>query len=216
MNIPNKIDTKKIGETMTGFYQKHPLISHLILIFVTGVFLVLLSQLFLDIWTEHGKTAVVPDIKGVSYNTAAGLLAENGLGIEVTDSVYDSASVPGTVTESWPRPRTTVKPGRTVYVTINALMPRQVQIATPLKDVSSRQAVAYLQGLGLKDVRIDYVPGTFDDLVQGVYYNQARIDMGSVIPVTASVRVVVTKAVSAESVSQAADSLSSDQNEVIE
>ncbi len=198
---------------MTGFYQKHPIISHLLLVIVTGVFLVLLTQVFLDIWTEHGKTAVVPDIKGVSYNTAAGLLAENGLGIEVTDSVYDSASKPGTVTESWPRPHTTVKPGRTVYVTINALSPRKVQIATPLKDVSSRQAVAYLQGLGLKDVTVDYVPGTFDDLVQGVYYNQSRIDMGSVIPVTAKVRVVVTKAVSTEAESQA-DSLSTDQNEI--
>ena len=188
----------KVGEAMTGFYQKHPLLSHLVLIAVTSVFLTLLVLLFLDIWTDHGKTATVPDIKGVSYQTAAGLLAENGLGIEVSDSVYDSGSAPGTVTESWPRPRTTVKPGRTVYVTINALSPREVTITIPLSDISSRQAVAYLEGLGLKNVRVEYVAGRFDDLVQGVYFNGRKLGNGSVIPVTASVTVVVSRASDAD------------------
>ncbi len=183
-----------IGEIMTGFYQKHPLLSHIMLIAVTAVFLSLAALLFLDIWTDHGKTATVPDIKGVPYTTAATLLDECGLGIEVSDSVYDSSSAPGIVTESWPRPHTTVKPGRTVYVTINALSPRQITINVPLVDISSRQAVAYLEGLGLKNIRTEYVPGQFDDLVKGAYCNGRQLGNGSVIPITASVTVIVTRA----------------------
>lgn len=192
-NSENK-PRRGIGEIMTGFYQKHPLLSHIMLIAVTAVFLSLAALLFLDVWTDHGKTATVPDIKGVPYTTAATLLDECGLGIEVSDSVYDSSSAPGIVTKSWPRAHTTVKPGRTVYVTINALSPRQITINVPLVDISSRQAVAYLEGLGLKNIRTEYVPGQFDDLVKGAYYNGRQLGNGSVIPITASVTVIVTRA----------------------
>ncbi len=201
---------RTLVEVMTAFYQRHPILSHLMLIAVSAVFLALLALLFLDIWTDHGKTATVPDVKGVPYTTAAKLLQENGLGIEVSDSVYDSSTVPGTVTESWPRPRTTVKPGRTVYVTINALSPRQVTVNIPLSDISSRQAIAYLEGLGLKNIRTEYVAGKFDDLVKGVYYNGRQLGNGSVIPVTASVTVVVSRAVAEDipAATSAADSFS--------
>lgn len=192
---------RSVVEVMTGFYQKHPLLSHFVLICITGFFLALLALLFLDIWTDHGKTATVPDVKGVPYTTAAKLLQENGLGIEVSDSVYDSATPPGTVTESWPRPRTTVKPGRTVYVTINALSPREVTVSIPLVDISSRQAVAYLEGLGIRNIRTEYVGGKFDDLVKGVYYKGRQLGNGSVIPVTAAITVVVTRAMPEETAS---------------
>lgn len=179
---------------MTGFYSKHPIISHVVLIIMSGVFLALLALLFLDIWTEHGKTSTVPDIKGVPYSQAILLLDEAGMEIEISDSVYDSSARPGTVMESWPRALTTVKPGRKVFVTVNAFSPRKITVSMPIKDISYRQAVAYLEGLGLTSIRTDYVTGEFDDLVKGAYVGGKQIEPGMTLPVNATVTVVVTKA----------------------
>lgn len=194
-----------LRETATGFYQRHPIISHIILIILSGVFIALIGLLFIDIWTEHGKTAVTPNIKGMSYNLATKTLEQAGMTIEISDSVFDSTIAPGIVMESWPRPNTTVKPGRKVFVTVNAFSPRKLTITTPLQDISSRQAISYLQGLGIKKIRTEYVTGEFDDLVKGVYLDGRQLVQGSTLPETASVTVVVTRAPATESTSDSSE-----------
>lgn len=114
-----------LKEKATGFYQNHPVLSHVILILLTGFFLALIALLFLNIWTEHGKTSVTPDIKGLQFNEAKNIIDAAGMEIEISDSIYDSGSKPGTIMESWPRANTTVKPGRKVFVTINAFSPEK-------------------------------------------------------------------------------------------
>lgn len=189
-----------LQDTATGFYQRHPIISHIILIILTAIFLCLLGLLFLNIWTEHGKTAMTPNIKGMSYSLASQILQQEGMEIEISDSIYDSSVAPGIVMETWPRANTTVKPGRKVFVTVNAFSPRKVSIGTPLQDISSRQAISYLRGLGIKNIRTEYVTGQFDDLVKGVYLDGHQLVPGSTISETATITVVVTRAPSQEAI----------------
>ena len=91
------------------FWSKHPIISNIILIFLVGVILLWIVLFFLDIWTMHGSTAIVPQIKQKTYAEAASTLQANDLSIEISDSIYDRNPAPGTVVESWPKAGPVVK-----------------------------------------------------------------------------------------------------------
>lgn len=175
-----------------NFYQKHPVIANLILAVAAGLVLIWAVMIFLDFWTFHGQTAVVPDIKHKSYALASDILGANKLSIEISDSVYDRSLAPGTVVESWPKAGAVVKEGRQVYVTVTAFSPKQVTISMPLSgNVSSRQAMSYLRGIGITDIRVENVPSEYADLVLGARYGDTPLSVGSVIPVTSTVTLTV-------------------------
>lgn len=175
-----------------SFYNRHPLLSNFVLVICVGLVILWGVLIFLDFWTFHGATAIVPDIKHKSYAEASSALRVNGLSIEISDSIYDRTMAPGTVVESWPKAGAVVKEGRQVYVTVTAFSPKQVTISMPLTgNVSSRQATSYLRGIGITDVRLEHVPSQFADLVVGARYGDTPLSVGSVIPVTATVTLQV-------------------------
>ena len=178
--------------SIKDFYSKHPIISHLIIIIIVAWILVWGVLLFLDHWTMHGSTAVVPQIKHRSYAEAQASLAANKLTIEISDSIYDTSLPAGTIVESWPKAGAVVKEGRQVYVTVTAFSPKQVTISMPLTgNVSSRQAMSYLRGIGISDIRLEHVPSEFVDLVMDAKYDGKPLTVGSVIPVNATVTLEV-------------------------
>ena len=166
--------------------------SNIILIALTGTILLWGVMIFLDFWTLHGHNAVVPQVKLKSYAEAASVLKANDLSIEISDSIYDPDLAPGTVVESWPKAGAIVKNGRQVFVTVTAFSPKQVTISMPLTgNVSSRQAISYLRGIGINDVRLEHVPSEFADLVIGARYGNTPLNVGTVIPVTSTITLTV-------------------------
>jgi len=174
-----------------NFYDKHPVISHLFFIILTGILLLAGALVFLNFWTRHGDNAIVPSIKNMSYAEAAATLESNGLSIAIADSVYNSAIAPGTVLESWPHAGAVIKAGREVYVTISSFQPKKVKITMPLAGVSSRQAMSYLQSIEIRNIRIVNVPSQYADLVERAKYNGKNLEPGMEIPVTATVTLEV-------------------------
>ncbi|MDE6703157.1 MAG: PASTA domain-containing protein [Muribaculaceae bacterium] len=150
--------------------------------------------LFLDSWTHHGSTSTVPQVKGMTYQQAMLVLAENDLTVEISDSIYDRNARPGTIIESWPRAGAVVKQGRQVYVTITAFSPKQVTVSMPVIGVSSRQAVSYLEALGVTSIRLVSVPSQYPDLVENAYADGKPLTVGASFPVTASVTLEVGSA----------------------
>lgn len=178
--------------SVRDFYRRHPFLSNLLIVAASGLILLWLVLLFLDFWTMHGATAVVPQVKQKSYAEAESILSANKLGIEISDSIYDRSIPPGTVVESWPKAGAIVKEGRQVYVTITAFSPKQVTISMPLTgNVSSRQAMSYLRGIGITDIRVVETPSEYVDLVLGARYGDTPLTVGSVIPVTSTVTLTV-------------------------
>lgn len=174
------------------FYGRHPVLSNIILIALTGTILLWGVMIFLDFWTLHGHNAVVPQVKLKSYAEAASVLKANDLSIEISDSIYDPDLAPGTVVESWPKAGAIVKNGRQVFVTVTAFSPKQVTISMPLTgNVSSRQAISYLRGIGINDVRLEHMPSEFADLVIGARYGNTPLNVGTVIPVTSTITLTV-------------------------
>lgn len=182
--------TKKFS--FKEFYTKHPIISNLVFIMLTGLLLLWCALIFLDFWTFHGTNAVVPSIRHKTFFEAEAALRANKLTLEISDSIYDPTYPPGTIMESWPKAGAIVKEGRQVYVTITAFSPKQVTISMPLTgNVSSRQAMSYLRGIGLSDIRIEHVPSEFTDLVVGARYGDTPLNVGSVIPINSTVTITV-------------------------
>lgn len=176
------------------FVANHPILANLLLIFIVACVLVWGALLFLDSWTHHGSDTTVPQIKGLSYEQAMLVLAENDLTAEISDSIYDRNARPGTVIESWPRAGAVVKQGRQVYVTITAFSPKEVTVAMPVIGVSSRQAVSYLEALGITSIRLVSVPSQYPDLVENAYADGKPLTVGTSFPVTASVTLEVGSA----------------------
>lgn len=179
------------------FYGKHPVLSNFIIIVVTGLILIWLALIFLNAWTHHGDTAIVPEVKGLSYAQASDRLSEKGLDIIVSDSIYDRSLSPGTVVESMPKAGSEVKGGRPVYVTITSFSPKMVTISMPVTGVSSRQALSYLQALGINSVSIVNVPSGYTDLVLDATVGSQQLFVGASVPVNADVVLKVGSGVEA-------------------
>lgn len=181
-----KFDKSKIQE----FRTKHPIISTIIAICFTSLILIWICLIFLDFWTMHGRTSTVPQIKNLSFAEARFTLSEANLEIEISDSIYDKTLAPGTVVESWPKAGAVVKRGRQVYVTINAFSPKQIAITKPISGVSARQAISYLQALGIT-ITEKHVPSQYEGLVERATVDGRPLGVGSIIPITSIVTLEV-------------------------
>lgn len=171
----------------SAFYKKHPLLCGLVIMAVVGFVLVWMCMIFLDFWTHHNDDATVPEIKQLSYAEAEASLKRANLDIAISDSIYDTSVPPGTVVESWPKAGSQVKSGRSVYVTVTAFSPKNVTLTMPVTGVSVRQAVSYLNALGINGIRFVNVPSEYPDLVERASANGRPLGVGSIIPVSASV-----------------------------
>lgn len=178
--------------------RSHPFISGLLAMAVVVCALLWGILIFLDFWTHHGDDSIVPEIRQLSFDQARRTLSDASLDIEISDSIYDTSIPPGTIVESWPKPGSSVKRGRKIYVTLTAFTPKHVTLSMPVTGVSSRQAVSYLNALGINSVRIVDVPSQFPDLVEAARVGDRPLGVGSVIPVDASVVLEVGRLVATE------------------
>lgn len=177
-------------KNITGFPKKHPILFHLLLIAIT-LFVVLYGVLFaIDSFTGHGVYVVVPDVKGKVLTEAVDELAAVGFKYEVTDSAYNDNCPPGTVIDQEPKAASKVKPLRTVYLTMNATSPRLVTVPSVI-DMSCRQGMAMLLGLGFKNVKVDTVYSPYKDLILSVKANGNIVNSGSKLPLTAAIEISI-------------------------
>lgn len=141
---------------------------------------------WLDHYTRHGDSVEVPDVCGLYYLDADASLAESQMRSLVIDSMYIDTMSPGVVLDQVPRAGSSVKSGRTIYLTINALSPRKVTMPE-LKNLSYRQAEAIVKGLGLSAPQIIYWNSEYKDLVLNVMVDGRPVEAGDKLPVTARV-----------------------------
>lgn len=173
-----------------NFFKKHPIVANILLICFVGVLLVAIAMWFLNLWTAHGQVQVVPNVRSMSVGEAGSVLANCNLRVEVADSVYDGDVARGAVVEQVPPAGNRVKPGRTVFLTINAYSPRQVTLPE-LVGSSVRQARASLQSMGFQDIREVRVPSDYKDLVLAIKSMGVALRAGTKLPLDATIVIEV-------------------------
>ncbi|WP_297066753.1 PASTA domain-containing protein [uncultured Duncaniella sp.] len=187
------------------------ILLHIGLMFLVAVVIGWLAMMWLDVWTRHDDTIIVPTVKSLTYDDASRRLSEDGLVAVLSDSVYDKSTRPGTVIDQNPKVGTVVKEGREIYLTINAFSPKMVTVPT-LTDISVRQAKSILEGLEIKNIVEKRIPSDFKDLVLGVYYKGHRLSPGARVPVNATVELEVGQGVNDtfvddDSIAESSDSI---------
>ena len=182
------------------------ILKNLTMILITGVLLVILTLVFLHLYTRHGQNIVVPKLEGLQINEANTILNAKGLNVEIIDSIYNRDAVPGAILDQTPKANNKVKKGRSIYVTVYSKNPQQV-IVPGLVDYSTRQAMALLNSLGFTQISIEEVPSEYSGLVLAVEYHGRPLAPDEKVPAGSSLNLIVSS-------SQLADSLRVD-NEII-
>lgn len=137
-----------------------------------------------DIYTHHGEAVTIPNLTHKTFEDSEHVLSELGLNIEVSDTGYIKTLPPGCILEQYPAPRERVKPGRTVYVTINATHTPTIALPDVIDNCSLREAMAKLTAMGFKLNPPQFVPGE-KDWVYGIIVNGRHVAYGDRIPVDA-------------------------------
>lgn len=178
---------------------------------ILAMILVLVGLVFgvlkgLDIYTRHGEAVVVPDVKGMGVEEAAGIFRNRGLACIVSDSTYVKTLPAGCILEYNPAAGQKVKEGRTIYLTINTVeIP--LHVVPDVADNSSlRQAEARILASGFKLAEIQYIPGE-KDWVYGVKYKDRQLSTGEKVPTGAVLTLIVGDGGALETDSLGVDSI---------
>ena len=148
---------------------------------IIAIVLIGITLFFVNKYTRHDQAIEVPDLKGLQIEDAAAMIAAKNLRYEIVDSLFQKDGVPGAILEQIPSGKSSVKQGRTIYLTIQAK--NEPLVAIPdLEDASLRQAETLLNALGIYQINIVSVPSEFQDLVYGVEYKGAPLKGGQKIP----------------------------------
>ena len=145
---------------------------------------------WMDVYTHHGETVVVPDVKGMTTEEAAKMFRNRGLVAVISDTKYVKDKAAGIILELKPGAGEKVKEVRTVYLTVNTLdVPLRV-IPDVADNSSLRQAQAKLLSAGFKLNEVQLVNGE-KDWVYGVKYQGRQLTAGEKIPMGASLTLMV-------------------------
>ncbi len=142
---------------------------------VVALLLLLGGWAWLRSYTRHNEVMRVPDLAGASFTEAEALLAKRDLYAVVIDSVYTEAAPKGSVVDQDPDAGHEVKPGRKVYLVLNANQPKMIDMPK-LVDLSKRQALSVLEILGLKVKELQYRPDPCIDCVVAQLYKGQPIE----------------------------------------
>ncbi len=166
---------------LLGFAARHPFITNVALMGVLALGLIIALYIGLLSGTRHGRVIAVPDFRGMNIVDARHVADVSDLNIIVRDSIFDVDLPGGTVVDQLPRTSdvrdVTVKPGRKVYLTINAYSRRMVDVPYVAKQ-TLRQALNQLEREGLTVQKIVYAP----DLTSTDYVLRQLVDGKEIHP----------------------------------
>ncbi len=180
------------------FIDRHPVMANIVIIFIIAALGIYAAYLATALFTKHGRSVQVPGVENLSYTEAISRLHSRGLKVDIRDSLYREDFRPGFVIEQFPKANSIVKPGRKIFLYINAVHPKEVILdddnhpnELALRGVSERTALAKFEELGFKNVRTVKVLGTTDRVVK-ILANGKPVHKMQKIPVNSSIVIEVS------------------------
>ena len=166
--------------------RENRLLWNILLIVAIILVMAVAAHLLMQIGTRHGARRTVPDFSGVPLADAQRLARKHDLKLHINDSLFVPAYEGGIVLDQLPEGGVEVKPGRTVYITINSF--RQKMVPVPyVAGRSLRQAKNMLEIAGLEieklvyraDIATNYVLEEFYDGKPVTQHTRMEAEMGS-------------------------------------
>ncbi len=117
--------------------------------------LLLLAQVGMGLITRHNRTVTVPDFTNMTVAEAQSVARGSHVGVKVADSVFIRRLGAGVVFRQAPKAGATVKRGRSIFLTINSIVPKKV-VMPNLIGYSLSEARAELNNRGLVLGKLNY------------------------------------------------------------
>ena len=136
---------------------------------------------WLDTYTHHGESYVVPNVKNKTIQEANKLFATQLINGAVVDSTYIKGAQPGIILDQTPAAGSRVKEGRTVYLTVTTNSVPLIALPDLIDNSSLRQAAAKLKSIGFKLTEPELLPGE-QDWVYGIKYKGKDLMSGDKVP----------------------------------
>lgn len=171
---------------LKGGYVLINLLAMLAMVILLGIAI----SYSIDIYTHHGESIEVPQLKGMNIDAARDVADGLDLKIIVSDSGYNKKLPAGQILEQSPANGNLVKSGHAIYVTVNSGAAAKVQIPDIIDNSSYRGAEAELSALGFKVGEAMRVHGE-KDWVYGVVCNGRNVYFGDYVPVDATLRLQI-------------------------
>jgi len=150
--------------SLKEFIKSRVFVKQVALAMALIVGLIFILIIWLNIYTRHGQSRPVPDIRGLTMQDAKHSVRKSKMKLMVIDSVYTSFVPRGCIAEQIPMPGHRVKKGRTITVTINAFNPEMVAVPD-LVGLPKRQALSQIETTGLQTGQLTYVSDITVDFV---------------------------------------------------
>lgn len=163
------------------------------LLLAIGLVLLLAVLFFLSlgIMTRHGKTLTVPDVRGKSIEEATIALEDAGFDVDVRDSIYIDTLKPLIVWEQTPERGDVVKVGRTIYLTVNKVIPPMVAMPE-LEGLTYRSAEMNLKSRRLNVGDTIYRPDFAANTVLEQLLNGKPVKAGTMVAEGSNISLVLS------------------------
>lgn len=158
----------------------------LLLLFFIG----LLFVLSLDAITQHGVARTVPLVVGKNVDAIRTELEAKEFEVVVQDSVFYDSLAPSVIIKQVPEADAVVKVNRTIYVTINRVVPPDVDMPN-LVGYSFRNAESILKNLGLRLGDTTYSTDFAKNSVLEQSYKNKPITPGTKLKVGSQISLVI-------------------------
>ena len=158
--------------------KEHRLLWNLLLIAAIILAMAVAAHLLMQIGTRHGARRTVPDFSGIQLRDAQQIARKYDLELQINDSLFVPAYEGGIILDQLPEGGVEVKPGRTVYITINSF--RQKMVPVPyVAGRSLRQAKNMLEIAGLGIDELIYRPDIATNYVLEEYCDGKPVSQNS-------------------------------------
>ena len=176
-------------EKLTYYWKKlrqNKLAYNFVLIAAIILAMAVTAHFVMQVGTRHGARRIVPDFSGVKLDDAQRTARKYDLELHINDSLFVPAYEGGIVLDQLPEGGVEVKPGRTVYITINSF--RQKMVPVPyVAGRSLRQAKNMLEIAGLEigeliyraDMATNYVLEEYCEGRPVIQNSRIQAEMGS-------------------------------------
>ena len=167
----------KKKHSITDWRSNYPLLFNAAMIVVAVGALSVAAHVAMQFGTRHSARRTVPDFTGMPFDEARRTASERNLTLHVNDSLFVPAYDGGVVLDQLPEGGTEVKPGRTVYLTINSYRQKSVEVPY-VAERSLRQAKNMLEIAGLEIAELIYKPDMATNYVLEQWCNGRRMERG--------------------------------------
>lgn len=161
------------------FLNGHPVVRVLLMMLVISLAILIVVFTVLKYYGRVGREYEMPDFTGKSI-AEADAMQNMKVKFVVIDSVYVEGDEGGHILTQDPQAGSMVKKGRKIFVSISSYAPEDASVPD-LTDMTVRQAVSQLSGMGFSVGRLKFVESQFRNVVLEATHKGRVIAAGSTL-----------------------------------